>query len=742
MPPAIVTPQRNFSAGQIDHESLRRDDTELYGAALRRGLNVELVATGGFRRRPGTEALFFAGGVNFWARPVSGKRFKITLTGETFTARLIGEVIHTTLTGCPWTADMVAGLDWQTINRDILVTHADGAMRPQVIRYDEATDTWSRSDFAFATGLNNAKRQPYYRFGGSGITLTPSARTGSITVTASAAYFQSGHVGVDFLYGGLPGIATGRAFRVTAYTSPTQVTADVIETLPPTYRVIVASSAGYQIGEVVEGENSGTKGVIVGIDVGGSNRLNVLVAFNYAGFVAEEKVISPSAHSETPSSSWQTELSPAAAHEWSEAFMSDLRGWPGSVALDVQRLIFTRFRQLRNAACWSAISSFEDFHISGQEDGAIFETIAADVTIFHILGGYDQFAFTDRGIYYIPISGASPLVAGSVEFRKIESDGASPVKPIEVEGAHVFANAGGTSILAIRATGQAARPYIVEDISRYHRDLIREPVALAATTSEASSPERYLYAVNADGTIAAARYERREGGEGWVGWVPWTTAGAVTHAFGQFGDLLLTVTRGETGVVEQLTGELPLDGARFLPTGRGVDALEVSDGVFLEVGDGGILEIGGDGILTSYAGQSVALWKDEQYYGSFTVADDGTLPDGPADVALVWAGFDYPVDVAFFVPGADGGQSVGQRMKRRRVKRGALTIHESQTGFEFMGRIEAAYRIGENQEEPPPVRSETIRRRALGTSFDPVVNLSQTFPARLHVLEVAIEAGV
>ena len=48
---------------------------------------------------------------------------------------------------------------------------------------------------------NTLIHQPYSKFHTTGLTIDPSASTGSgVTITASASYFESNHVGVTLRY--------------------------------------------------------------------------------------------------------------------------------------------------------------------------------------------------------------------------------------------------------------------------------------------------------------------------------------------------------------------------------------------------------------------------------------------------------------------------------------------------------------------------------------------------------------
>lgn len=67
---------------------------------------------------------------------------------------------------------------------------------------------------------------PFLPTNTTAITMTPSATTGAVTITASAAFFQTGHV--DSIMQMTHGATTGYA-KITAFTSSTVVSATVIE---------------------------------------------------------------------------------------------------------------------------------------------------------------------------------------------------------------------------------------------------------------------------------------------------------------------------------------------------------------------------------------------------------------------------------------------------------------------------------------------------------------------------------
>lgn len=74
-------------------------------------------------------------------------------------------------------------------------------------------------------------QQPYYKFADSAVTLTPSATTGTITLTASTPVFVAGHAGTRYRIG-------GKEVLITLINSPTVATATVTQTLAATTATI------------------------------------------------------------------------------------------------------------------------------------------------------------------------------------------------------------------------------------------------------------------------------------------------------------------------------------------------------------------------------------------------------------------------------------------------------------------------------------------------------------------------
>lgn len=727
--------QRDFSAGQIDETALRADDTPVMRAGLRRAENVRITNTRALSRRPGRWKLFQTLGVEHIVRPASGEEWYMSFEPGGVTFRPADLSSSVSFSGYPWGAEILPDLSWTEEGGTVIVAHQSFA--PRAFGYDRLTRTWQAFDFAFAQEPSGATREPFYNFVlGSGVTMLPSARTGAITITMSAGVLDEAHEGLRFRYG-------ERQIVIVNVTSATTATATVIEELPPSFRVTLSDNVdGLQIGDVIEGVDSGAKGQVIAVNAG-AKTFDVVLSKAWGGFKASEIIAGPRSRMTFSS---QAVLSPLASTIWDEQLMSSYRGWPGCVSKDQRRIIFAYFPQLGPAITYSATGTANDFKVGADRTDAIFELVPDNCTVLNVVGGADEFIFTDRGVYYIPVSTANPLIPGSIEFRLITDDPASTVRPQQTPEGLVFVNGARTRILALIGTGQAARPYIIEDATDNHVGLIRSPNCITATNTGVSAPERYLYAVNSDGSLAVGRVQKTAQSK-WLGWVPWTGQGRVMWACAGAQSVGVTVEydtpSGSIRFFEVFDDAMILDCAQPMASLDGGAVLEVSRGVQLEQEGGGALVLGYEYSLEWATGMTVSVEQGGWFRGEYMVGESGALdaPIAAGSVSQLMAGFNFVPVVEPFVPQADEGQSLRQRLRPRRIKQAAATVHNTQS-ITVAGQLVPFYRNGENEELAPPKRSETYRARIVGRDFDPRWTVEQPLPGSFTLLELTTDVTI
>jgi hypothetical protein len=710
MPKQIIR-HRDFIAGQVDIDAIRRDDSEIQRAGCRAMLNMRPLGTGPARQRPGRRALFRAEGRTETIRIGVSGQYRLNFLDDRIRIYSEDGALLASDTGYPWNDKIgFSKIRFVVAGNSVIVTYA--GRRPRIVTRDE-DGNWSFDNFDFDRDLAQRRLMPFYRYAERGITMRPDRRKGTAEVVFSEPVLTDAHVGVVFRY-------AENQMVLREKVTPTRGWFDIIDTLPKTLRLTVNSADGFAVGEVVAGDQSSAKGFIIEVD---GNDIFVTLTSDYAsGFQVNEKVIGPNA---TAKISAANDSQFRESTFWDEALMSDARGWPAGVSFGFNRLFFFDMQGATDAWSASRIEVPGDFNVGTEADEGFTELVPGRGRVLAVVPGPDIFVLTDRKSYYVPVSEANPLKPGSAAFREIGRDGCAEIQPIETSDGVVYVNAGLTRIMAIVGTGQTARPYILQDLTQYHTRVLNRPLCVAATTGDGTIPERYIYVVNQDGTMAVARVDvdRKI-----VGWQPWTGVGSVTWASADGTEVLLTTDYGGKNVVEAI------DDTFFLDMGIAYNAAPV-----------GLEPPPGDGPLWFAAGETVAIMRGLRDLGDRVVDPDGFLTpllddDFTGDDLIV--GFPWECRVTPFVPVAGEGNSVRQGMRRRRVPRAAVTVVDSVTNFTFMGKFIGPYRWQDDQTQDPPRRTETHRFVSLGRDFDPEIPLVKTRPGPLTIAEITLEVSV
>ncbi|MHA1597622.1 MAG: hypothetical protein ACTSV1_02785 [Alphaproteobacteria bacterium] len=216
----LNTLKTNFTAGEIAPQMIGRPDLKAYENGATKLTNVFIHPTGGLGRRSGLSYIGTAAG--------SGR-----LVGFEFNAEQVYLLVFTDrnvdvykdgarVTGfsTPWTEAEIAGINWTQSADTLLVVHPDVAPKKITRTSDTA---WTVTDWIYYE-KDSRVYQPQHKFADDDVTLTPSATSGAITLTASTDVFVSGHTGVRFRIG-------DKEVEVTTVTSPTLAAATVKETL-------------------------------------------------------------------------------------------------------------------------------------------------------------------------------------------------------------------------------------------------------------------------------------------------------------------------------------------------------------------------------------------------------------------------------------------------------------------------------------------------------------------------------
>ena len=224
----IRLPQNNFARGELDPEVAARNDAKLYREGLKKGKNISLKTTGGFRRRPGTRYLADLTALGTVFKQISfvaseTYRYNFVFTNARVDIFDMDGANIANFTGCPWTTAMVPGLYWAQDLDTLIICHED--LDPQrIVRTGPTSFTRSAITWEQSADGTPASYAPIWKHAPLTMTVTPSAATGAITLTASANWWLAAHVGQTIWI-------KNKAVKITGLVSALVANATVINTL-------------------------------------------------------------------------------------------------------------------------------------------------------------------------------------------------------------------------------------------------------------------------------------------------------------------------------------------------------------------------------------------------------------------------------------------------------------------------------------------------------------------------------
>lgn len=212
-----------FTAGEVSTELLGRGDLRAYENGALTLQNVFINPTGGITRRAGMGFIDTAlGDGKLIAFEFNTQQTYLLVITDLKVDIYLNGVKETSITA-PWTEAQIPEIGWTQSADTLLLTHPD--VTPKTLTRT-GLSAWSLEDWSFFTD-EGVTYQPYYKFAGSEVTLTPSGTSGSITLTASESVFDAGHEGTKLLVSGIDAL-------ITDYESATVVTATLNEDLDDT----------------------------------------------------------------------------------------------------------------------------------------------------------------------------------------------------------------------------------------------------------------------------------------------------------------------------------------------------------------------------------------------------------------------------------------------------------------------------------------------------------------------------
>lgn len=439
-------PQVAFSAGEIDPLLHRRFDYQRYQTGLKKCHGFLPLPQGGITRAPGSTYL----GAPFLDRKCRLVPFQFAANDAMvleFTAGVIRFwrygtlVLKPDLSGpyelaSPYLETDLPNLQW--VQSADVIYMVDG--RNPVQRLARAAlNSWTIGDAVFENGPFRVQNLD------KALTVQASATSGTVTLTASAALFQSGHVGSLFLL------------------RPTDMTGVQIWT----------SNTSYAVGALVRVGNkvyrqAGTSTVTclqdAPIHEEGKQNYGGGIVWEYladdTGIVEITAVTSATVATATVKRALPPGVKDDPTYRWAEAAWSDIYGYPASIEIFDQRLVLAATPGEPRTIWFSTVGAYLDFLPSVEADGAFAHTIAGIDSQNAITGlrrgrtGLHIFAMSEE-LSSRSDSRAQVIGPTNAVFSQDGSSGARPGRPISPGGDPMIISRDGRRLVLIRYDIQA-----------------------------------------------------------------------------------------------------------------------------------------------------------------------------------------------------------------------------------------------------------------------------------------------
>ena len=517
----FVSIQTNFSTGELDPLLRARVDLTAYANALEKATNVVCQPQGGIRRRPGTRYITSLAntGADSAANGVRLVEFEFSTSDSymlCFTHNRMyifkNKVLITNIngTGNPYLSTSSVGLVGSTLANIVWTQSADTLI---VVHPDIAPIEIVRgaSDSLWTAGAIAFESIPKYNFTSSLYnppgTLTPSAVSGKVTLTASEADVsdtaQAGSTSTTIVLAAASSatndIYNGRYILITGGTGSGQlrvitdyVGATKTATVSPAWTTTPNATSTYTISIF----STSSVGQYINVSPQGRAKIVRYTSGTVVDAITEFPFFNNSA---IATGDWDYESG-------YEAVWSSSKGYPRSVTFHEGRLFFGGSKSRPSTIWGSKVGLFFAFEATeGLDDDAVEATLDTNTfnAIVDIISGRDLQVFTTGGEFYVPQSGLDPITPTNFFVKTASRNGTQQgVRVQQLESGTLFIQRQGKSLNEFAYTDTQAT-YVTQKISLLAGHLLKGPSRLALRRSVATDENDLLLMTNAnDGTMA------------------------------------------------------------------------------------------------------------------------------------------------------------------------------------------------------------------------------------------------
>ena len=510
----------NFTAGELSPRLEGRTDVSKYFNGCATLLNMLVHPHGGAARRPGsifvTEVKSSAAAVRLisfefnveqtYVLEFGNNYFRIMRDGGVVSSG--GSPVEVTTT---YTTAQLGGLKFAQSADVMYVVHPDHPPR-KITRTSHTA--WTLTDVVFTRG-------PMQDPNLTATTLVSSARSGSVTVTASADLFASTDVGrlIKFHEG---------YAKITAYTNATTVTAltqereDGLSELLPTYasntisfhegdpdatglehndRLVDSAKAfktqGFSNNMTITASGAGTSG----------NNKDYLVV----SVTDDTMLLSPSDDVAAESASNTITLvgKLVASTDWSLGAFSPTTGYPSTVSFYEERLVYAATSTQPQTLFFSQSGDFDNFQDGVNDAEAMIYTIGSNqVNIIRYLASSRSLVVGTSGGEFAVRAGASDqaLTPTNIQIKRQASYGSADIQPIQSGNATLFVQRAKRKLRELTYNFDSDS-YQAPDLTILAEHITETGINEIASMQE---PDNIIWAVLDDGTFCGMTYRREE----------------------------------------------------------------------------------------------------------------------------------------------------------------------------------------------------------------------------------------
>lgn len=475
------------------------------------------------------------------------------------------------------------------------------------------------------------------------ITITPSATSGTITLTASAALFQQGHEGAYFeiahkrdnalveivgAVGAFSGTTSG--LRVVGsydfYTYGTWSGTIHLERLNAAGGWdIVRSWKGNKDRNVITSGTEEQESTLriravscVGEAASGAAVPRFLLEAADAQIVGLVRVTDVTTTTTATAVVVTSLHSATATIAWTEGAFSAFRGYPRAIAMHQQRLLFAGTQSYPVGIWGSVANDIENFRRTTLEDGSFFFQLASEeANVIQWMVSFSRLLIGTNGELWSADGGGegSPLNATSVRFTQGGRFGSAYLPATLVHEVPVFVERTGRKVRRVTYS-QEEEKFIGSNLTVLAEHVTEGGIRQMAF---AQQPNAILWVVTGAGQLVGMTFENEQNVYGWHRHVTDGTIESVAVVYGADADEVWVTVLRTIGERQIRTVE------RFDPTAA---AMDFSDPSALVYADAAItIEPGGSAEISAphLAGATVSILVDGARHPDAVVSGDGTI---------------------------------------------------------------------------------------------------------------------